>query len=123
MNTVEVSQASKSFNGVRVVDNVSFGMERGEIFGMVGPNGAGKTTTIRMLLDIVKPDSGETKVLGESLKEDTKNRIGYLPEERAPEHPGVKDRISQLENQLAWAYNKIKMLEQERGKSFIKTRP
>ena len=82
LNSVEVSQVSKSFNGVRVVDDVSFGVRRGEIFGMVGPNGAGKTTTIRMLMDIIKPDSGEIRILGEPLREDTKNRIGYLPEER-----------------------------------------
>jgi len=82
MNAVEVSQVSKSFNSTRAVDNVSFSIGHGEIFGMVGPNGAGKTTTIRMLMDIIKPDSGEIKILGEILNERTKNRIGYLPEER-----------------------------------------
>jgi len=49
---------------------------------MVGPNGAGKTITIRMLMDIMKPDSGEVKILGEPFRESTKDRIGYLPEER-----------------------------------------
>jgi len=82
INIVEVSQVSKSFNSTKVVNSVSFTVGQGEIFGMVGPNGAGKTTTIRMLMDIIKPDSGEIKILGETLKEDTKNRIGYLPEER-----------------------------------------
>ena len=82
MNTVEVSQISKSFKGVKVVDSVSFNIVKGEIFGMVGPNGAGKTTTIRMLMDIIKPDSGEIKILGEHINENTKNVIGYLPEER-----------------------------------------
>ncbi|MFC2009305.1 ABC transporter ATP-binding protein [Chloroflexota bacterium] len=82
MNVVEVFQVSKSFNSTRAVDNVSFSIGQGEIFGMVGPNGAGKTTTIRMLMDIIKPDSGEIRILGESLHEETKNRIGYLPEER-----------------------------------------
>jgi len=82
MNTVEVSQISKSFKGVKVVDNVSFNIVQGEIFGMVGPNGAGKTTTIRMLMDIIKPDSGEIKIMGEPINEATKDRIGYLPEER-----------------------------------------
>jgi ABC-2 type transport system ATP-binding protein len=79
---VEVSQVSKSFKGVKVVDDVSFSIVQGEIFGMVGPNGAGKTTTIRMLMDIIKPDSGEIKILGEHINENTKNVIGYLPEER-----------------------------------------
>ncbi|HUV52202.1 MAG TPA: ATP-binding cassette domain-containing protein [Dehalococcoidia bacterium] len=82
MNTVEVTQISKSFKGVKVVDNVSFNIVQGEIFGMVGPNGAGKTTTIRMLMDIIKPDSGEIKIMGEPINEATKDRIGYLPEER-----------------------------------------
>jgi ABC-2 type transport system ATP-binding protein len=77
-----VSGISKSFNGNKVVDSISFTVKQGEIFGMVGPNGAGKTTTIRMLMDIIKPDSGEIEILGQALHEDTKNRIGYLPEER-----------------------------------------
>ena len=65
MNVVEVSGISKSFKGIKVVDSVSFSIGQSEIFGMVGPNGAGKTTTIRMLMDIIKPDSGEIKILGE----------------------------------------------------------
>ena len=55
---------------------------KGEIFGLIGPNGAGKTTTIRMMMDIIKPDSGEVYILGEKFREETKNKIGYLPEER-----------------------------------------
>jgi ABC-2 type transport system ATP-binding protein len=82
MNAIEVSQVSKSFRGIKAVDDLSFTMETGEVFGMVGPNGAGKTTTLRMLMDIIRTDSGEIKILGEAIKEETKNRIGYLPEER-----------------------------------------
>ena len=66
----------------QAVNDVSFVVDSGEILGMVGPNGAGKTTTIRMLMDIIKPDSGEILILGQPLGEDTKDRIGYLPEER-----------------------------------------
>jgi len=80
MNVVEISHITKSFKGARAVDDISFSIGQGEIFGMVGPNGAGKTTTIRMLMDILKPDSGEISILGEAIKEETKNRIGYLPE-------------------------------------------
>ena len=50
--------------------------------GLIGPNGAGKTTTIRMMMDIIKPDSGQINILGHGLNEATKNSIGYLPEER-----------------------------------------
>jgi ABC-2 type transport system ATP-binding protein len=82
MPTVELNNICKSYNDNLVVNNVSFTVAQGEIFGLIGPNGAGKTTTIRIVMDITKPDSGEISVLGESLNEATKNRIGYLPEER-----------------------------------------
>ncbi len=81
-NTVEISHVSKSFNRQSVVKNISFDIAPGEVFGLIGPNGAGKTTIIRMLLDIIKPDSGEIRILNTPLSERTKDRIGYLPEER-----------------------------------------
>jgi ABC-2 type transport system ATP-binding protein len=77
-----VSHLSKSFGAVRAVEDVSFEVYPGEIFGLLGPNGAGKTTSIRMLLDIFTPDQGEISVLGGKMDEAKKNRIGYLPEER-----------------------------------------
>lgn len=79
---VEVSRAHKSFASAEAAKDVSFTVESGEVFGLVGPNGAGKTTTIRMLMDIIKPDSGEIRLFGKPLEEKTKSRIGYLPEER-----------------------------------------
>ena len=79
---LEVAHVYKSFGGKQVVEDVSFVLKAGEVFGLVGPNGAGKSTTIRMLMDIIKPDSGEITVFGQTLREETKNRIGYLPEER-----------------------------------------
>jgi len=82
MNSVEVSNITKTYGNRAVVDNVSFTVGSGEILGFIGPNGAGKTTTIRMIMDIIKPDSGKIKILGEKLSEETKNKIGYLPEER-----------------------------------------
>ena len=80
--SVEVSHVSKTYGRRKVVNDVSFTIRPGEIFGLIGPNGAGKTTTIRMMMDIIKPDSGVIKILGETLKEEAKDRIGYLPEER-----------------------------------------
>jgi ABC-2 type transport system ATP-binding protein len=80
--TVMVSHLSKSFGPVRAVEDVSFEVYAGEIFGLLGPNGAGKTTSIRMMLDIFRPDHGEISVLGGPMDEARKNRIGYLPEER-----------------------------------------
>jgi len=82
MLAVEVSHVVKTFTDKVAVDDLSFSVAQGELFGLIGPNGAGKTTTIRMMMDILKPDSGEVTILGEKLNEATKNRLGYLPEER-----------------------------------------
>lgn len=71
----------KTFRDLVAVDDLSFQVQRGEIFGMLGPNGAGKTTTIRMLMDLIQPDSGTAYVLGQ-LPGQARHRIGYLPEER-----------------------------------------
>jgi ABC-2 type transport system ATP-binding protein len=82
MPAVEVNHVNKSFGGKPVVDDLSFTVGQGEIFGLIGPNGAGKTTTIRIMMDIIKPDSGTVTILGEKLDETTKAKIGFLPEER-----------------------------------------
>ncbi|MDH5781232.1 MAG: ATP-binding cassette domain-containing protein [Dehalococcoidia bacterium] len=82
MLAVEASHIVKSFADKTAVDDLSFSVNQGEIFGLIGPNGAGKTTAIRMLLDIIKPDSGDVTILGEKLSEASKTRLGYLPEER-----------------------------------------
>jgi ABC-2 type transport system ATP-binding protein len=83
MTTVTVSSIRKSFGRVTAVQDVSFDVYPGEIFGLLGPNGAGKTTSIRIMLDIFKPDSGQVSLFGGgSLNEATKGRVGYMPEER-----------------------------------------
>ncbi len=82
MPTVELSHISKSFGSLKAVDDVSFDVEKGEIFGLLGPNGAGKTTAIRVLLDIFKPESGKVSIMGGPMTEAKKDRIGYMPEER-----------------------------------------
>jgi len=79
---VEVDHVVKAYASKLAVDDVSFSVNMGEVFGLIGPNGAGKTTTIRMMMDVIKPDSGRVAVLGEKLSEASKNRLGYLPEER-----------------------------------------
>ena len=61
---------------------VSFEIHQGEVFGLLGPNGAGKTTLIRILLDIIRPDSGSVTIFGQPFHRDHLNRINYLPEER-----------------------------------------
>jgi len=82
MLAAEVNHIFKSYANKAVVNDLSFSVARGEIFGLIGPNGAGKTTTIRMMMDIIKPDSGDVTMLDEKLSEASKNRLGYLPEER-----------------------------------------
>ncbi len=82
MPAIELSHLTKSFGSVRAVDDVSFSIEKGELFGLLGPNGAGKTTAIRCMLDIFKPDSGTVAILGGAMTEKKKDLIGYMPEER-----------------------------------------
>jgi ABC-2 type transport system ATP-binding protein len=82
MSIINVLNISKQFGEVQAVDNLSFDVRPGEIFGLLGPNGAGKTTSIRMIVDIFEPDSGEISVLNGPMTEEKKNHIGYLPEER-----------------------------------------
>ena len=64
---VEIENLTKTFGDFRAVDNVSFGIERGEIIGVLGPNGAGKTTTIHMILGLITPTSGRISIFGNSM--------------------------------------------------------
>lgn len=82
MAILEVENVCKSFGTLKAVDSVSFNVEPGYIYGILGPNGAGKTTTIRMIMNIIIPDSGTVKLFGQEMNDALKHRIGYLPEER-----------------------------------------
>ena len=79
---IEAQGLWKRFGDRDVVRDVSLSVDRGQVAGLVGPNGAGKTTTIRMLLDILKPDRGSVRILGNHLSAESQEQIGYLPEER-----------------------------------------
>ena len=78
---IEVTNLVKRYGEIVAVDDLSFSVERGEIFGLLGPNGAGKTTTIRIIMDILQPDQGHVTVLGQPPHR-AKSQVGYLPEER-----------------------------------------
>jgi len=80
--SILVDHIQKSFSQTKAVQDVSFEVRPGEIFGLLGPNGSGKTTSIRVILDIYKPDAGRVEVLGGAMNAEKLNRIGYLPEER-----------------------------------------
>ena len=77
-----IDSISKSFGSVEAVRSLSAKLPPGCIYGFLGPNGAGKTTTIRMVMDIIHPDSGQLRVLGQPSIEGVRDRIGYMPEER-----------------------------------------
>jgi len=79
---LEVRGVRKAYDGHVAVDDVSFAVPPGSVFGLLGQNGAGKTTTIRMILDILAPDRGEVLLFGRARRPEDKRRIGYLPEER-----------------------------------------
>jgi len=82
MKVLEVENISKTFATLKAVDQVSFEIEEGVSFGLLGPNGAGKTTTIRMITNIIIPDSGRVSVMGNGDLKTAANYLGYLPEER-----------------------------------------
>ncbi len=81
-----VENLSKHFDSFKAVDDISFAVQRGEIFGLLGPNGAGKTTTIRMLLGLLTPTAGKGAVLGFDIvrqAEEVRQRVGYVSQKFA----------------------------------------
>lgn len=83
MNLLEVKNLKKYFATQKAVDDISFSIERGSIFGLLGPNGAGKTTLLRMITGIFYPDEGQITLDGQPFKAlDDAAKIGYMPEER-----------------------------------------
>ena len=82
MAILDVNQVSKSFGELQAVNELSFAIEDGQIFGLLGPNGAGKTTTIRMIMGVLMPDSGSINIFGLPYSIDAGDAIGYMPEER-----------------------------------------
>ena len=82
MDAIRIDGITKAYEGHRAVDDLHLTVPQGSVFGLLGPNGAGKTTSIRMVMNILIPDTGRIEVLGEAMNEQLKERIGYLPEER-----------------------------------------
>jgi ABC-2 type transport system ATP-binding protein len=97
---IEVLDLHKSFDGTPAVAGVSFGVQPGEIFSLLGPNGAGKTTTISMLCCLLRPDGGDARVLGHSIRDDpqgVKAVLGVVPQELA-----LYEDLSARENLNFW---------------------
>jgi len=82
MYTIELSNVRKCYDSFVAVDNLSFNIEEGAVFGLLGPNGAGKTSTIRMMIGITVPDAGQIRMFGKPFERQSLQRVGYLPEER-----------------------------------------
>ena len=78
MHALEVKNLTKTFNNITAVDNASFEVPEGSIFGLIGRNGAGKTTTIRMMMNIYMPDSGEVILRGTKVGQEFKNQVGLF---------------------------------------------
>lgn len=79
---IELQGVSKSYGSVHAVSSLDLRVPEGSVYGFLGPNGSGKTTTIRMIMNILVPDQGSLFIQGRSVSKDTKDVIGYLPEER-----------------------------------------
>jgi ABC-2 type transport system ATP-binding protein len=93
MVTVELERVRKSYDDFVAVDDLSFSISPGQIFGLLGPNGAGKTSSIRMMIGIIMPDAGAVRLFGEPFERRHLHRVGYLPEER-----GLYRKITVREN-------------------------
>jgi len=81
MDTVVLENVTKTFGKTVAVNDLSLKVPKGSVYGFIGPNGSGKTTTLRMIMNILYPDSGEIRIFGDHHKAST-DRIGYMPEER-----------------------------------------
>jgi len=82
VNAISLENVSKAYEDVTAVDRVSLQVREGSVLGLLGPNGAGKTSTIRMIMNILVPDEGSIRVFGQPVSDQTREAIGYLPEER-----------------------------------------
>jgi ABC-2 type transport system ATP-binding protein len=82
MSLIELQNVSKTYGKHVAVDELSLSVPKGSVYGFIGPNGSGKTTTLRMIMNILPPDTGKILVFGEQLKSTSCDRIGYMPEER-----------------------------------------
>ena len=81
MKVLEVKNLEKSLSGKQILNNVSFSVKAGEVYGFLGPNGAGKTTTMKSILGLINIDWGSIKILGQSgLTLESKHKIGFMPE-------------------------------------------
>jgi len=99
-SAIAVHEVSKRFGEHQAVDAVSIAVPEGSIYGFIGPNGSGKTTTIRMIMNIIVPDSGRIEVLGRGSAAEVRDDVGYLPEERGLYKKMTVQRVLRYYGQL-----------------------
>jgi ABC-2 type transport system ATP-binding protein len=117
---IEVESLSKHFGDLKAVNEISFNVPKGEIFGFLGPNGAGKSTTIRMLCTLARPTSGSAKVAGHDIirePDEVRRSIGLVAEKLI-----LYDRLTAMEN--LWFFGRINHMQKEdirtRGEEWLK---
>jgi ABC-2 type transport system ATP-binding protein len=120
-NVIEVNNLTKKFKDFTAVDNISFKVKKGEIFGFLGPNGAGKSTTIRMLTTLTRPTSGQAFVAGHNVMTQAglvREHVGLVAEKII-----LYDRLTALENLKFFGklYHIPKAVVEERAKKWLKT--
>jgi ABC-2 type transport system ATP-binding protein len=94
VDAISLENVTKSYESVTAVSGVNLRVRQGGVLGLLGPNGAGKTTTIRMVMNILVPDEGSIRVMGQPVTDKTRESIGYLPEERGLyQRMGVRSHI------------------------------
>jgi ABC-type multidrug transport system ATPase subunit len=125
MNTIEMLNVTKTFGKHVAVDDLSLSVPKGCVYGFIGPNGSGKTTTMRMIMNVLYPDSGTIQIFDQPIRQAYTDRIGYMPEER-----GLYKRMKVrevLELQLTGKRDSqqivAEIMSQTRVTSFELTRP
>ena len=112
MNALEIKNLTKTFGHLKAVDEVSFVVPAGGIFGLIGRNGAGKTTIIRILMNIYEQDSGDITFRGNPVGQAFRDRVGYMPEER-----GLNGKMKVLDYLLFLAELKGARIEKARDRA------
>ena len=103
---LKVSNVTKYYGEFKAVDNLSFEVKKGEIFGLLGVNGAGKTTTFRMIMNLISPTEGSITFNGKKIDYDVTDKIGFLTEERS-----LLTKLTVKEQMLF--YGKLKSMDEE----------
>ena len=98
---LELQGLTRRYGDVVALDDLSFTVREGQMFGFVGPNGAGKTTTMRIVLGVLEPDQGEVRWRGRPVDAETRRRFGYMPEDHGQTFPRQCDDVGSVRMQRA----------------------